>query len=256
MKKLLSDGFIAGLKKIPIPVWYLFFALSAMFSDLYSLVFQGKETLAALATMFTDMPEVNFSRVLWIYYPLLAVIEVVIFELIVWAAYSILYRRSFITLSLNEFAFRTRFLMIIANVVSGLFALIYFALPEASSIISNTVSPLTSGLLLIFMLQYMVSVYVVPTLRKKSFLYMARLYLGISLAFAVFFFINSFIYEEVPVLDIIGGALGVVSVLILVLVAYLAYKKIPLDGGNNKDDDVFKVVFVEPEEKVFRDFDI
>lgn len=267
--KLLSDGFVSKLKKIPTPVWMLFFAVSSIFADLYVSIEMGSESLKILEEQFASLVEsgvaqnLNASRYLWLLYPIMAAINLVVFELFAWVGYMLFSRRAYTTLVQKEFIFRVRFLFTFTNIVLGLINLIYFAAPAAIPVMGNIIDPVLKGVVLIFMMQYMCNNYVGFTLRKKSFLYMARIYIGIYLAVSVLNFIMSF--AEISLyspLELVGAGLYVLSYLILALIAYLAYKKLsdasddtPSSGG---DDNIFNIeIYPEKQDDtIFKDFDI
>lgn len=264
MNKILSDSFIAKLKKVPVWGWIIIYAASALFAELYSLIAMGTDSVAQMNQTFAAAGlQADAGRLLILLYPLSAVILAAIFEIVAYVAYTVFSRRSFTTISQKEFVFRARFLMAFANIVIGLVNLIYFISPleKAMPIIQNIVPPILKGMILIYFMKYICENYVSPQLRKKSFSYIAMIYLGIILALNFIQFIGALISPaDYTVIETVGSGLGVLSYLLLALTQYFVCKDINVDGDapSGKDDNIFTVEILPPEkdDTVFKDFDI
>lgn len=255
MNKIFSDKSVVAMKKIPRPVWWLIYAVSAVLADFYTYFTMP----SVLNELFSDLAEagISLSRFLWLAYPLSAAFSVFMFELIAYIAYVIFVRCSMTKLGRDDFVLRLRVIFIALNVILAVINSTYFYASITVTLYLVSIIPvLAQGILLVFFLLYLCNKYVTKNLRKKAYVYMSRLYLIIYGVIAMLEFISFAVDADAEMHSIISSACTVVCLLIVTGIDFLMYKKISDrdDGG----EDLFKVVFVDPtpkkEEDIFDGF--
>ena len=128
MKKLFSDNVVSRLRVLPSAVWVLFTFMTFFFSRAYELLVTGEYVMS----LYVDiLVEAGLSAKAGVVYGVFvsigsALIETLIFELILHIAYGVLAGRYRAEINKSDFKFRLRYLMIVINLVIGILAIGYF----------------------------------------------------------------------------------------------------------------------------------
>lgn len=251
LTKLFSDNLIIKFKKIPVFVWYLIFGLTSFFATLYTTL----DMSGSYKAMFEELyPHLNSGQFLYIFIPMVIVIDIVIFEFLAYLVYSIMSRRFLIKISQFDFVFKLRLTMILGYIIVGLISLVYFVLPEnivsqVATIGTSVINPFFQTLFL-GMFIYIICKECLP--KKVSFVaysYIARFYLTIFIAMNIFNFALLFTVETTTLIQYIAAVARLIVYFGMIILAYIHYQKLknlPPDDKNKeseKENEEDKVVF-------------
>lgn len=244
--KIFSEKTMLKLKKVPLFVWYLIFGIMSMFTSLYGLKEIGTDYVEILTEM---LPGLNVGRVLFLFYPMMFIMDIVIFEIIAYFAFNVISKRYVLNIPRNEFALKLRIMIIMSNLVIGIVSLVYFLLPQIIFISTAIVNTFVQTFVLGIFLYEICSHNIKNNKGHDAYMYIARLYLGIMLVFNILNIISLFTLENVPFIEYIASVIKIVIILIMSGIAYMQYTKLknlpkdpPSDGGVTKeiDNTVFK----------------
>ncbi len=252
-EKLYSEETISKLKKIPLIVWYLFFGMASAFASLYALYMTGPEYISAANEIFSQhFANANMKGFLVMVYIMTIILDIVIFEIIAYFAYSILSRRFVTDLPMRDFVFRLRITMIIGYVIIGIVASIYFFLPSIQLITTAVVNTAVQNVLLAFFLFTICKNYISTGLSHKAYSYMARLYLTILIVFNLVNLVSLFMLDDSPTLmEYISFIIRLVLNLATILLAYYQYNKLK----SIPPPDNTKIEQPPEDDVIFKDFD-
>lgn len=241
--KLYSDATITKLKKVPQIVWYVLYGLSSMFASLYLLKEMGQDYIALANQLISGMSP---AGLLILFYPMLFVVEIIIFEIIAYFV-NILMLRRFPELSRSDFVFKLRLTEILVYVAVGIMSLLFFALPAAAEIGSAVINALIQAFMLGMFLNELTKNYArVP---YKAYKYPASLYVGINLALNTMSLVILFTFSDTKVMEYVAAAIRVALYLLIAVFAYTQYNKLKKLPMKNDEITIIK------DEKVFKDFD-
>jgi hypothetical protein len=243
--KIFSDKLIEKLKKIPVFVWYIIFGLSSLFASAYAL----KATSNEVVTMVKEMvPEINVNAVLIMSYPMLMLIEIVIFEFIAYLVYSVFYRFR-IKMTQYDFIFRLRLILICAYLIIRLLSLIYFAFPQAAPIGSAIINVSVTTILLGFLTFAICKDFIPNNKQAEAYKFIARIYLGINIVMSLISFSMLFAFDDSLLVEYLQYGIRLFILMLLSVWAYFQYlklRKLPPeepkidDKQEKRDDNVYK----------------
>lgn len=239
LTRLYSDGVIAKLKKIPQIVWYLFYGLASLFASAYLLKQVGLDYVEIARQLgLAVAPE----RLLILFYPMLFVADIVIFEILAYFAHMILIKR-FPEMSMSDFVFKLRLTQIIALAAIGVLSLLFFAFPSISSIGATVLNTLIQGVMLGFFLFELSKSY--ARTPHAAYKYLASIYIGINMIWGAFTLAMLFT-SIAQTMDYVDAGIKLALYLPIILLAYVqhkALKKLPPRESKAepvKDDTVYK----------------
>ena len=254
MKAIFKDDIIAKLRKIPGFLWFFILAATYFFRDAYNDLATarslGQEYTAAFAQLEL---EVNPTPMIVITTILTPIIAAAIFELIMRVVYSLLVRRYVMAINQNDFCFRIRLVMIIANIILGCVGIVYFFVSDGVMQLLNSIFEFAvPALLYMWFYEDFRARYVPQNRHDKLFYAVARVYVAIFFVINLISMIITVSAVGVPAIMIAAACVDVGMVVVVAVLAYLDYRrlqKIALEPEINvlfikkdeeKDDNIFK----------------
>jgi len=258
MKFLFQDKIIGKINKIPTFFWFLLLAAAEFFADAYSSLFSAKTNVAEMAAQYENLfseAELTLNQpvIIAIACVFSALISALICELLIRVAFAVV-RRFALNVQKNDFCFRVRLVIIIADVILGLIGIIYFFYPSVMGLLKALFEVTVPALLLGWFYEDFRERFVPRQNQARVFSLVAEIYLGIYFALRAMDLILTlgFYRTALSTLDTVAVIAAPVVVLALGGVAILWYfrlKKIssvpeePTIDENDekpKDDTIFK----------------
>lgn len=223
--------FFDKLKKVPSFVWVILIAASYLFSRFYEAQTGFPASYNLMRDLFSsygfDIADIN-TKTLRIYsYTSLAIIGAAVFEIILYLIYRSMLMRRQVSGAGGLFKTVVRVTYIAANIIIGLFSLLYYLVPKMyifGSLLFNF-----SVYTTVFVLDYLILSYGVinPRTLASGFMRLYTLYFILLGVFSLFSLVLSIGAEEVSRLDIIAYALKLALVISAAAVIYFTvYKKL------------------------------
>ncbi len=276
-KKILSDEWVAKIRKMPDFANYIIAALSFFAANAYATIISGEDGVLTLSATFSDATGVQLANpvlALIVFCLIDAVVSEIIFELINHIAAGIFIARFSARTNRADFKFRLRLCIIYANLITALIGICYF--------FTQTTGGEYTGTFILFgqkpNIEYGNDVYAILTSfvpfslttffvwvffddfrirflsakkQARAFSYVGRLYFGISLIFS-FGQAISFAILTVNTLTVCETVAIWVEFGVTVLWtvgAYLYYRKLKKNEDIDNSDDQPPFIVVENETK-------
>ena len=266
MKKIFSDEIVSKLRRIPSPVWVICVIFSFFFANAYAYLIEGEYIAIQLNTIYTEMGiSFNIVTIGIVFSIIEAAIFTAVSEIIISLIYNTVAGRFRAEINRQDFKFRIRYLIIIINLIIGIFSIGYFFTQKINGIytgkielfgsianiieaenpyytIQSSILPfiVTSFLAFIFYDDFRKR-YVHGRNQTALFSMFLKIYIGIYVLIFVFdIFSNFLILEEVvyDVYTIIAYCLKGVAIIIVGILSYLYYKRLDKDTKTNINTNV------------------
>lgn len=259
MKFLLKDENIAKFRKLHKALWYLILALSFFIRDSYIILQDSKFSAQEYMKVLNAENMFSFNQtavvvMLCIFMPLLYTLMA---EIIMTFCYNVIARRFIMAINKEDFTFRTRLILIMGNIIIGVFASIYYFVPQSISIVSAIINFAVPVLLFVWFYEAFRVKYIPRVNHYNLMNFIAKIYLGVVVTFSAISFIYLMFMTDLPKtnLDIIAYSIDLFVKLLFVLLAYLYGKKLKKQSLAPEDNALF-IAKEKPSvhNNVFKDF--
>lgn len=259
MKTLFKDEVVAKFRKMPSFLWYFILAASYFFKNAYVTLGDAKIMTESYAEQFAELGVTGFNGTAFtvVVAILVPVIYTVIFELFARIIYGLLVRRFALAVNQNDFCFRLRLVIIVANIILGAVGIFYFFFPEVIDILSAIFGYAVPTLLIAWFYEDFRVRYVPKRNHASLFLFAARIYVGIYLALSVFDLVYylALFDRSLTVLETVSVCLDTVIVASSALLAYLNHRRLQKISREPEDNDLFIKKEEKPkDDSIFKDF--
>lgn len=249
---------MAKFRKLPKAVWYFILALTFFVRDSYSIMQDGKITAQNyIETLGEDFLKLNSNAFVIIACIFIPLFYTFFAEVIMTFVYNTLSRRFVMAINKEDFTFRTRITLIVANIILGVIGISYYFVPQAIGVISAVFNFAVPSLLFAWFYEDFRVRYLPKKFHYRVMSYIAKIYLGVVTTFSVISFIYFMFMIDVDktVLDIIAYSIDVVIKLLFVLLAYM-YGKLLIKQSEKPEDNNLFIRKEEPkvDNTVFKDF--
>ncbi len=280
---LLSDEWVAKMRKIPKFLWYVLMALSFFFSEMYAYLISGEAIAMTMEETIAEMGiTVNYTGFSVLYILFYAIVTEVIFELFNHFASGVLIARFSARTNREDFRFRVRLCYFYANIVIGIFGIIYFFTQTENGVYTGTFNLFGSQANMYyandvytimtsfvpFVLHALALVFFYDDFQKRflpvknvtrAFTYVARIYFGVSIAYEIVQVASNIIItqQDFTPVEYASYWVALATVVLCAVGAYLYYllrlKKIK---DENKDDNGPSITVIPKDDKknIYDDF--
>ncbi len=246
MKKLFSDKVIAKLRVVPTPVWFIFLAISCFFVQCRTTVVTAGEAIATFNEAWADLMaetgesfSINTTAFTVFTCIFSGLVSAAITEAVIYIVYAFTARRFFCAINQKDFSFRARILIIIVNLIVGVFSLTSFIHEGAGNIVIALINITVPALFIAWYYED----YRVRFVPKRNHASLFRL-------FAIVYLVIAFVRSLAPAIEytVMGGTdvltivavwVDVAMILALGVLAYFNVVRLNKIASTPEDNELF-----------------